>query len=91
MSCSKPNAGSSRSAPQTSSSAGPSTSKVTSPQREGTRATFSANRAEIASASCSSDWLMLLQRAMVCVRWIFFCSCIRPYSRASAVGGQPGT
>ena len=25
------------------------------------------------------------------LRWIFFCSCRMPYSRPSAVGGQPGT
>lgn len=28
---------------------------------------------------------------VVCVLAIFFCSCMMPYSRPSAVGGQPGT
>ena len=32
-----------------------------------------------------------LQRAIVWVRWIFFCSWMSPYTSASAVGGQPGT
>ena len=30
-------------------------------------------------------------RSIVPTRRIFRCSCITPYSRASAVGGQPGT
>jgi hypothetical protein len=30
-------------------------------------------------------------RAIVLVRLILFCNCMMPYSRASAVGGQPGT
>ena len=32
-----------------------------------------------------------LQRAIVFVLLILFCSCTIPYSSASAVGGQPGT
>ena len=47
------------------------------------RATLSPNRAEICSASASSAWFMVpargrAQRAIVCVRWIFFCSWIKP-------------
>jgi hypothetical protein len=35
--------------------------------------------------------VMRQARAMVCVRRIFCCSWMIPYSSASAVGGQPGT
>ena len=31
------------------------------------------------------------QRSIVPVRRIFFCNCRMPYTKASAVGGQPGT